>query len=84
MWHWHGGWDSGDWLSMSVMMLLVWLPLLVLIGLALRALIAPGAPTRGGVDPAEDEARRSYARGDIDRERFQQIMRDLREHQPGT
>ena len=77
MWHWHGEWNSGEWLSMSIMMLIVWLPLLVLAGLALRALITPKS---GGADSAEEEARRAYARGDIDRERFQQIMQDLREH----
>lgn len=77
MWHWHGEWNSGEWLSMSIMMLLVWLPILLVVGLALRSLIAPG---RGGAGSAEEEARRAYARGDIDRERFQQIMQDLREH----
>lgn len=77
MWHWHGGWNSGEWLSMSIMMLLVWLPILFVVGLALRSLIAPG---RGGAGSAEEEARRAYARGDIDRERFQQILQDLREH----
>lgn len=77
MWHWHGDWNSGDWLSMSVMMLLVWLPLLLLIAFALRSLIAPGA---GREASAEEEARRAYARGEIDRDRFRQIMQDLREH----
>lgn len=77
MWHWHGEWNSGEWLSMSIMMLLVWLPLLLVVALALRSLIAPGRSSAGS---AEEEARRAYARGDIDRERFQQIMQDLREH----
>ncbi|MDO9444270.1 MAG: hypothetical protein Q7K37_03070 [Dehalococcoidia bacterium] len=77
MWHWHGEWNSGEWLSMSIMMLLVWLPILLVIGLALRSLIAPG---RGAASSAEEEARRAYARGDIDREHFQQILQDLREH----
>ena len=56
MWHWHGDWNSGDWLSMSVMVLLVWLPLLLLIAFALRSLIAP-AP--GRTASAEEEARRA-------------------------
>ncbi len=77
MWHWHGDWSSGDWLSMSVMMLIVWLPLLLLIAFAIRSLITPGV---GRAASAEEEARRAYARGEIDRERFQQIMQDLREH----
>jgi len=84
MWHWHGGWDSGEWLSMSVMMVLVWLPLLLLIAFAFRALVIPGASGRAGADSAEEEARRAYARGDIDRERFQQVMQDLKEYRRGT
>ncbi len=77
MWHWHGDWNSGEWLSMSVMMLVVWLPLLLLVGIALRSLLMPG--TRPSAS-AEEDARRAYARGEIDRDRFQQIMQDLREH----
>jgi uncharacterized membrane protein len=80
MWHWHGEWSSGEWLSMSIMMLVVWLPLVLLVAVALRSLIAPGRRSAGS---AEEEARRAYARGDIDREHFQQIMQDLREH-PST
>ena len=78
MWHWHGEWNSGEWLSMSIMMLVVWLPLLLLVGVAIRSLLTPGTGRAGS---AEEEARRAYARGEIDRERFQQIMQDLREHQ---
>lgn len=84
MWHWHGGWDSGEWLSMSVMMLVVWLPLILLIAFALRSLIAPGPAGRSSSDSAEEEARRAYARGDLDRERFQQVMQDLREYRGRT
>jgi len=84
MWHWHGGWDSGEWLSMTVMMVLVWLPLLLLIAFALRALVIPGRSERSGSDPAEEEARRAYARGDLDREQFQQVMLDLKEYRRGT
>jgi len=76
MWHWHGGWNSGDWLSMSVMMLLVWLPLLLLIAFALRSVVTS---SEGRMASAEEEARRAYARGEIDRDRFQRIMQDLRE-----
>jgi len=76
MWHWHGDWNSGEWLSMSIMMLLVWLPLLLLVAFALRSLLVPS--TRQSAS-AEEDARRAYARGEIDRDRFQQIMQDLRE-----
>lgn len=84
MWHWHGdgigGWGAGDWWSMALMMLLVWTPILIVGFLLLRAPIGPREPGRDGGDPAVEEARRAYARGDIDRERFQEVMRDLREH----
>ncbi len=76
MWHWHGDWNSGEWLSMSIMMLLVWLPILLLAALALRSFIAPSTDRTSS---AEDDARRAYARGEIDRQRFLQVMQDLRE-----
>jgi uncharacterized membrane protein len=66
---------------MSLMMLLVWLPFLLLIALMIRSLMAPGA---GRAASAEEEARRAYARGDIDRERFQLVMRDLQDHRQGS
>lgn len=85
MWHWHGdadgfGWGGGDWISMALMMILVWGPILLLGYFLIRAAVGarPDAPTSG--DSAEQEARRAYARGDIDRERFQQVMSDLRDH----
>jgi uncharacterized membrane protein len=76
MWHWHGDWNSGEWLSMSIMMVLVWLPLLLLLAYGLRTQFAS---TSRPSTSAEEDARRAYARGDFDRPRFQQIMEDLRE-----
>ena len=63
MWHWHGDWNSGDWLSMSVMVLLVWLPLLLLIAFALRSLIAlaPGTGAHS-LSRGRSQARLSTAR----------------------
>lgn len=89
MWHWHGdgwsgGWGAGDWIGMALMMLLMWAPVLLLGIVLLRALVGPGgqraAPPRQ--DAAKAEARRAYARGEIDRARFQQVMADLDEHPP--
>ena len=37
-----------------------------------------GPPTRGGFDPAILAARQRYARGEISREQFEQIVTDLR------
>ena len=71
---WYGdGWGLG----MGVMMLVIWLPLL----LAVVWLVArPGGRGRMQGDDGPDAlevARRSYARGDIDRPRYLQIVKDL-------
>lgn len=85
MWHWgDGAMGTGDWIGMVFTMVLVWLPVIVLGFFLLRALAGPSSghgPERG--DGAEEEARRAYARGEIDRERFQQIIQDLRDHSDG-
>lgn len=80
MWHWDGEWGASDWLGMTLMMVLVWVPILVLGFFLVRALVGPGNRSDRAGDPAEDEARRAYARGEIDRERFLEIMRDLQDH----
>ena len=84
MWHWHGdgpgiGWGDGDWLGMALMMLVVWGPILVLGVRLLRGAVGPRHEPPSS-DPAEEEARRAYARGEIDRDHFLQVVRDLREH----
>lgn len=90
MWYGHGpggmgNWGAAGWFGMGLMMLLVWLPLILVLVLAIRGILGPGGRSAGPVtDPAEDEARRSYARGEIDRERFLQVVRDLREHRPNS
>lgn len=89
MWNWGDGPDGWGWFWMGVMMVVVWLPLLVLLIWALRQF---GQPSRrdeswpGQLPPepgAREIARRAYARGEIDRERYQQIMQDLGEPQGG-
>lgn len=83
MWHWDydlGGWG---WIWMSLMMVVVWVPLLVAVLWALRAF---GQPTRGSTNPpddggerptARDLARLAYARGELDRKRYLEILEDL-------
>jgi uncharacterized membrane protein len=68
---------------MAVMMSLVWLPLLVATIWALTR-FGRGAAGRGGERDERDErvdarelARRTYARGEIDRARYLQIVEDL-------
>ena len=80
MWGWSYNGNWWDWVGMSIMMMLMWLPLLA----ALVWLIGRGnAPQRRGPDrdpePADprDLARRAYARGDLERERYLQIIADL-------
>lgn len=86
MWYGRGGWDGGDWIGMTVMMFFMWVPLLLLVVLLWRAFVVPNDRPAAGrsEDPAEQEARRSYARGEIDRDRFLQIVDDLRRHHSGT
>jgi len=89
MWNWGDGPDGWGWFWMGAMMLIVWLPLLVILLWALRRF---GQPSSGNEPPpnkiptepdAREIARRAYARGEIDRERYQQIMEDLGEAHGG-
>ena len=76
--HGHGGgWPFG---------LFFLLILLVLGGLVVWSLLRPGArhappppppPASGPPDPALEQARLRYARGEIDRDQFVRIARDL-------
>lgn len=83
MWTWHDG--PGGWgvLWMFLMMSVLWIPLIVLLLWGIRGcsasndrreLLAP--PSDSTHDPREI-ARRTYARGEIDRERFLQLIEDL-------
>ncbi|MCC6238091.1 MAG: hypothetical protein IT299_11040 [Dehalococcoidia bacterium] len=83
MWEWHDGPDGWGLLWMGLMMAIVWVPLLLIIVWALREF---GGPPRRDQPPsnetrpqpdAREIARRAYAGGDIDRERYLQIIEDL-------
>ena len=81
MWELH---DGGDWAWMGFFMVLFWVPFFALIVWAvMRGLTGPGSNAgrrddRGGDrDSARELARRAYARGDITRERFLEIIEDL-------
>lgn len=87
-WHDGGGWGWG-WVWMIVVMAVVWVPLLIAFLWFMRSLAGGRSGDRdrpadaGGVPRSESDldareiARRAYARGDLDRERFLQIMEDL-------
>lgn len=85
MWDWDGGPGAWGWLLMAVMMTFMWAPLLLIFLWAVReftrrerdrALRPDEQPREPG---ATELARRSYARGEINRERYLEIMEDLRE-----
>lgn len=83
MWGWHDGPDGGGILWMGLMMVLVWLPLiLVLVWVSREFGRPPRRPEPPSMQPptepdAREVVRRAYARGDIDRERYLQMIRDL-------
>lgn len=84
MWGWHddpGGWG---WFWMIFMMAIVWVPLL-LAGLWGASQLGRGASAGTGSQPtgshqdARELARQAYARGELDRESFLQVIADLDE-----
>ncbi len=83
MWNWNDGPDGWGVLWMGLMMVVVWLPLLVILMWALsqfgqppRDRESPPPPQSTGPE-AREIARSAYARGEIDRERYMQIIEDL-------
>ena len=74
-------WGSFGWWGMGfgiVLMLLFWI--LVIFGIAalIRWLLAQSSPSRGSRDKTPLEiAQERYARGEIDREEYEQKKRDL-------
>ena len=72
---WHDGWGWGHMFFGSFMMLLFWGALILLIILAVRYM--GGGPTRGGDEPAQknraiDILEERFARGEIDKEEFEE------------
>ncbi len=84
MWDWHDGPSGWGWFWMASMMALVWVPLiLAAVWLAMTLGRSGQRPPDRDASPrdldARELARRAYARGEIDRERFLQLMADLDE-----
>lgn len=83
--HMWGTWGLWGWLLMPLMMALVWVPVLLLLGWGARLVLGGGGPAPTPVPPtppapeadARELARRAYARGDVTRERFLEIIADL-------
>jgi len=70
MWGWGGGWW---WLVMPIGMIIFWGGVIALIIWAIRQ----STEGRGGRGDAIDIVRERYAKGEISREEFDQIRRDL-------
>lgn len=79
MWgHMDGFGLGGGWGGMGFGMILFWGLIVVAIALLLRAFIGGGvAAERRPEKPALDLLKERYARGEIDREEFEQKKRDL-------
>ena len=67
----YNGWDWGDWLAMSLMMLLVWGAVAAAVVWAVRA-VRTGEQRQAGAgpDPAEQVLAERYARGEIDEDEY--------------
>ncbi len=85
MWDWQDGLGGWGWFWMIAMMALVWIPLVLAVVWMLRPVGGPSRPSMGPEDggdahlDAVEIARRSYARGDLPRERYLQIIDDLQQ-----
>ena len=86
MWAWHEGPDGWGWFWMALMMALFWVPLLLaLVWLVRMRTPAAGARLRSSDEPdASEIARRAYARGELGRERFLEVIADLHGEGGGT
>ena len=74
MWWSHGGWDAGDWLAMSLMMIVFWGLVIALVVWAVRS---THSDRRGADRPTGEPAKRAnellaerFARGEIDEDEF--------------
>lgn len=71
MWGMWGGWGLG----MFSFVLVFWVLVLVALVLGIRWLVSQGGPAKP--DSALEVLRQRYARGEIDRDEFEQKRRDL-------
>jgi putative membrane protein len=74
MMHNYGGWDAGQWIGMSLLMLLFWGGLAVLIVWAVRAVSRAEPPTRSTSEPTPVQVLTGrLARGEIDADEFERV-----------
>ncbi len=72
---WDFGLGGGWWILAWILMLLFWAGLIALIVWGIKALTSGGGTTTGNTPL--DIARERYARGEITKEEFEQIKKDL-------
>ena len=81
MWDWQDGAGGWWWVWMVFMMALFWIPLILAVVWMLRQMGGGSRPSTGpeGDSDAVEIARRAYARGELPRERYLQIIEDLKQ-----
>ena len=72
MWWSNGGWGTGTWLIMGLLMVIFWAAVISLVVWVVRAVSTglPALPRRPGHGRAEQELAERYARGEIDEAQF--------------
>jgi putative membrane protein len=74
MWGNHGGWDAGDWLAMSLMMIVFWGLVIALVVWAVRSTHSDRSgtdrPTGECATRADELLAERFARGEIDEDEF--------------
>lgn len=71
MWWGHGGWGAGDWLAMSLMMVVFWGALIALVVWLVRRLGPDRTTDTTPPRPrAEEVLAERFARGEIDEDEF--------------
>jgi uncharacterized membrane protein len=85
MGYWHDGLNGWDWAWMTLMMGVMWIPLVLIVIWAVSSLTrsrtddrAPGQPPSSALEVAQ----LAYARGEVSRERYLQIVEDLKATSP--
>ena len=79
MWHWQDGAGVWGWIWMVFMVALLWIPLILAVVWMLKQMGGGSRPSTGpeGDGDAVEIARRAYARGELPRERYLEIIGDL-------
>ncbi len=74
MWWNHAGWGAGDWLAMSLMMLVFWGLVIGLVIWLVRSIrsdrVTDHRPTDTPAQPADEVLAQRFARGEIDADEY--------------